>query len=42
MATGTLLGRSAALVWFWDYASLNSLRALPYLREWHRRYSAAG
>lgn len=42
VATGTLLGRSAPLVWFWDYCSLNSLRALPYLQEWHRRYSDAG
>ena len=39
---GTLLGRHAPLVWFWDLASLNSLRALPYLLEWHRRYEPAG
>jgi hypothetical protein len=39
---GTLLGQNAVLVWFWDYASLNSLRALPYLMEWHERYSAKG
>jgi hypothetical protein len=38
----TLLGRAVSLVWFWDCASLNSLRALPYVREWHRRYSQAG
>jgi hypothetical protein len=38
----TLLGRSVPLVWFWDYCSLNSLRALPYLQEWHRRYSESG
>jgi hypothetical protein len=42
IATGTLLGSSAPLVWFWDYCSLNSLRALPYLQEWHRRYADAG
>jgi thioredoxin family protein len=42
LATGTLLGGSAPLVWFWDYCSLNSLRALPYLQEWHRRYSDSG
>jgi hypothetical protein len=29
-------------VWFWDYCSLNSLRALPYLQEWHRRYADSG
>jgi hypothetical protein len=39
---GTLLGQNAVLVWFWDYCSLNSLRALPYLQEWHRRYGRAG
>jgi len=39
---GTLLGRHAPLVWFWDLASLNSLRALPYLLEWHRRYERSG
>jgi hypothetical protein len=39
---GTLLGQNAVLVWFWDYCSLNSLRALPYVREWDRRYGASG
>ena len=39
---GTLLGRHAALVWFWDYTNLNSLRALPYVREWHNRYASHG
>jgi hypothetical protein len=38
----TLLGRHAILVWFWDYTSLNSLRALPYIDEWHRRYADHG
>jgi hypothetical protein len=38
----TLLGRSATLVWFWDCCSLNSLRALPYVREWSRRYTDDG
>ena len=42
MRMGTLLGRNAALVWFWDYTNLNSIRALPYLREWHSRYSRHG
>lgn len=42
IATGTLLGRSSPLVWFWDYCSLNSLRALPYIQEWHRRYGEKG
>lgn len=39
---GTLLGRNAALVWFWDYTNLNSIRALPYVREWHQRYAPHG
>jgi AhpC/TSA family protein len=39
---GTLLGRHAVLVWFWDYCSLNALRALPYVQEWHRRYGEPG
>jgi tetratricopeptide (TPR) repeat protein len=39
---GTLLGRHAVLVWFWDSCSLNSLRALPYLKEWDRRYRDLG
>jgi hypothetical protein len=38
----TLLGRNVALVWFWDYCSLNALRSLPYLQEWHRRYFEHG
>jgi hypothetical protein len=38
----TLLGRNVTLVWFWDCSSLNSLRALPYLREWHARYATLG
>ena len=39
---GTLLGRHAVLVWFWDYCSLNSLRSLPYPKEWDRRYRELG
>ncbi|MDQ2939567.1 MAG: hypothetical protein M3R23_03450 [Actinomycetota bacterium] len=30
------------LVHFFDFAQLNSVRAMPYLREWHRRYADAG
>lgn len=37
-----LIGRKVPLVWFWDCASLNALRALPYVREWHRRYAGTG
>ena len=31
-----------ALVHFIEYAQLNSVRTLPYLAEWHRRYREAG
>ncbi|HEX3734300.1 MAG TPA: hypothetical protein VHU86_04025 [Solirubrobacterales bacterium] len=31
-----------ALVHFLDFAQLNSVRTLPYLREWSRRYREAG
>ena len=37
-----LLGRHAILVEFWDFARVNSLRTLPYLRGWHERYLEAG
>ncbi len=38
----TLMGRGAVLVEFWDFARVNSLRTLPYLVEWHRRYGDDG
>ena len=38
----TLMGRGVVLVEFWDFARVNSLRTLPYLLEWHRRYADAG
>src|SRR5215208_6844226 len=38
----TLMGRGAVLVEFWDFARINSLRTLPYLKEWHSRYSDEG
>jgi hypothetical protein len=37
-----LIGRTVPLVWFWDFCSLNALRSLPYLQEWHRRYAKDG
>jgi hypothetical protein len=37
-----LLGRHAVLVEFWDFARVNSLRTLPYLKAWHERYSSEG
>ena len=37
-----LLGRNAVLVEFWDFARVNSLRTMPYLKAWHERYADAG
>jgi hypothetical protein len=37
-----LTARGPVLVHFFDFAQLNSVRTLPYVREWHRRYAAAG
>jgi hypothetical protein len=37
-----LMGRHALLVEFWDFARVNSLRTLPYLKAWHERYSEKG
>ena len=36
------MGRNAVLVEFWDFARVNSLRTLPYLKAWHERYGACG
>jgi hypothetical protein len=35
-------GRNAVLVEFWDFARVNSLRTLPYLKAWHERYGEHG
>jgi hypothetical protein len=37
-----LTAAGPVLVHFFDYAQLNSARALPYLLEWDRRYREAG
>jgi AhpC/TSA family protein len=37
-----LLGRNVLMVEFWDFARVNSLRTLPYLKAWHERYSPLG
>jgi hypothetical protein len=42
MRMDRLIGRHAVLVEFWDFARVNSLRTLPYLRAWHERYAEAG
>ena len=36
------LGRHAVLVEFWDFARVNSVRTLPYLKAWHERYQESG
>ncbi|MCH7811065.1 MAG: redoxin family protein [Chloroflexi bacterium] len=36
-----LRGRSV-LIDFWDYTCVNCIRTLPYVKEWHRRYSSLG
>jgi hypothetical protein len=44
-APATMAGLTAAgpvLVHFFDFAQLNSVRTLPYLSEWHRRYRELG
>lgn len=53
LAAGTWLGREqpltrqqlrgqVVLIDFWDYACVNCIRTLPYLREWYQRYSDKG
>jgi hypothetical protein len=37
-----LTTRGPVLVHFFDFAQLNSVRTLPYVREWHRRYAEGG
>jgi len=41
LTIASLLGRPV-LIDFWDYTCVNCLRTLPYLKEWHRRYSPHG
>ncbi|MEO8091203.1 MAG: DipZ protein [bacterium] len=37
-----LTASGPVLVHFFDFAQLNSVRSLPYVREWRRRYASAG
>jgi hypothetical protein len=37
-----LVAERPALVHFFDFAQLNSIRALPYLRAWRQRYAESG
>jgi hypothetical protein len=38
----TLMGTGVVLIEFWDFARINSIRTLPYLKEWHGRYANSG
>ncbi len=38
----TALRGHVILLNFWDYTDCSSLRALPYVKEWHKRYSHLG
>jgi hypothetical protein len=37
-----LLRVGPVLIEFWDFARINSLRTLPYMEEWQRRYAQNG
>ncbi len=37
-----LAAKGPVLVVFFDFSQLNSVRALPYVEEWHRRYAKHG
>ncbi|MFY9264271.1 MAG: DipZ protein [Solirubrobacterales bacterium] len=37
-----LLRRGPVMIEFWDFARINSLRTMPYMEEWHRRYHPHG
>ncbi len=37
-----LAAKGPVLVHFFDFAQLNSVRSLPYVEEWHRRYEPLG
>ena len=37
-----LLRVGPVLIEFWDFSRINSLRTLPYMEEWRRRYAGSG
>jgi len=41
LSIASLRGK-AVLIDFWDYTCVNCIRTLPYVIEWHRRYSEHG
>lgn len=38
----TAMKGRVVLLHFWDYASVASIRSLPYIREWQRKYESLG
>ena len=40
--TREILRGHVVLIDFWDYACVNCIRTLPYLRSWHERYADKG
>jgi cytochrome c biogenesis protein CcdA/thiol-disulfide isomerase/thioredoxin len=40
--SSTDLRGKVVLIDFWTYSCINCLRTLPYLRDWHEKYAAAG
>ncbi len=42
MRMDRLMGSHAVLIEFWDFARIHSLRTMPYLRAWQRRYGDMG
>ncbi len=42
VSMGALRGKAVVLVDFWDYTCVNCIRTLPYVVQWHRRYSKDG
>src|SRR6185295_16828820 len=41
LTVASLHGRPV-LIDFWDYTCVNCIRTLPYVKEWHQRYSSLG
>ena len=37
-----IVGKKVILLDFWTYSCINCLRTLPYLKEWHKKYSDKG
>ncbi|MBI3006006.1 MAG: redoxin domain-containing protein [Ignavibacteriales bacterium] len=42
ISLSSLQGNSVVLIDFWDYSCISCIRALPYIKEWHRKYKDFG